>query len=72
MVLQQQSETTITGYASGKELTVTISWIDAPITVPVKNGRFEVAVNTPIASRQSYHMTFKDKESEGVVKDVLV
>lgn len=72
MVLQQQSETTITGYASGKELTVTIPWIDAPITVPVKNGRFEVAVNTPIASRQSYHMTFKDKDSEVVVKDVLV
>lgn len=72
MVLQQQSETIIAGYASGKELTVTIPWVETPFIVPVKNGKFEVAINTPVASRQSYSMTFKDKDSEVVLKDVLV
>lgn len=72
MVLQQQDDIILRGHASGKNVCFSASWIDGEIEVPVLDGKFEVQIKTPVASRNPQIMTFRDKDSEIVISDILI
>jgi len=64
MVLQQQSEARLWGWASpGKTVKVTTSWNSEATTVKTgKDGKWLVKVKTPEASYKQYTITFDDGE----------
>ncbi len=68
MVLQQQSEVNLWGWAApGKVVTVTTSWNKAVYKATADaDGRFKVAVKTPAASNTAYEVTFSDGEKTTV------
>lgn len=72
MVLQQQNDIILKGHASGNFVLFSASWIEGEIEVPVRDKQFEVRIKTPEASRDYQRMTFKDKDSEIVISDVLI
>lgn len=71
MVVQQQSEVAIWGWADpGEAIAVTASWGSEAKTVTGADGRFQVLLATPKAKEQGYQITVRGKNSV-VLDDVL-
>ncbi|MDE5568756.1 MAG: sialate O-acetylesterase [Muribaculaceae bacterium] len=73
MVVQQQSDIRLWGKASpGSEISVSPSWSSVPFKTFVDNeGRWELFVPTPAASKTPYSITFSDKDGSSTVSNVL-
>ena len=72
MVLQQQTEARLWGWAKPKAtVTVTPSWCQAVTAKADKDGRWLVKVLTPKASYDPLSLTFDDGEGSVTVKNVV-
>ena len=72
MVLQQQTQARLWGWAKGKTVTVTTSWDGKEYKAQTdKDGRFEVLVQTPAASQQTHDITLNDGK-ETVLRHILI
>ena len=72
MVLQQCSQTTIWGYATGKQITLKTSWSDESLTAPVQDGKWSLRLPTPKGSYQPHTLSFRDENSETSLNNVLI
>ena len=74
MVLQQQTEAAVWGYASpGARISVTTSWDDAAYTVKAdKDGHWKAMVATPEASYRKQELRISGDGGDLVVRDVLI
>ncbi|MDE5596129.1 MAG: sialate O-acetylesterase, partial [Muribaculaceae bacterium] len=73
MVVQQQADIRLWGKATPRsEVTVSPSWSTVPFNTFVDNeGRWELFVPTPAASKTPYSITFSDKDGSSTVSNVL-
>lgn len=75
MVLQQQTQARISGFASpGKRVSITPSWPGAATATAVtgRDGRWQVSVTTPEASYTPYTINISTPDSTVNLSDVLV
>lgn len=72
MVLQQQQKVRIWGDSDQREVTLTASWSDTPVTVGVDGGRWTAEIGTPAGSCAPQQLTVRDADSEVTFSDVLI
>ena len=72
MVLQRQSQVKLWGHAGGKTVTCSASWLDAPVTVPVKDNTFELSLSTGDGSFEPRTITIQDSDSKVSIGNVLI
>lgn len=72
MVLQQQSDVAVWGRANGKTVTVTADWLPEPLSAAVENGKWKLRLPTPAASFESHTLRISDKNSEVLIKGILI
>ncbi len=72
MVLQQQQKVRLWGASDAREVVVETSWSDERFRVPVKEGRWQLALPTPAASYEPQEIVVRDADSELRWHDVLI
>ncbi|WP_302605134.1 sialate O-acetylesterase [uncultured Alistipes sp.] len=72
MVLQQQREVRIWGYSDRGEVALRTSWSDETHRAKVRDGRWQIAVQTPAGSYEPQTLTVSDTDSETTLHNVLV